>query len=252
MKGGVDDWDQHWHHFAESTRGNPAQSYRRRLIMDVLPTRPGLRVLDIGSGQGDLADELTRRRPDISLVGLDISDEGVRVARAKVPTATFHVVDLLGGEPFPQEITGWADVAVCSEVLEHLDEPVQLLRTAAQGLAPSSLLIVTVPGGIRTAYDRHIGHRCHYQRDGLRNVLVEAGFEVLTVSAAGFPFFNLYKLLVAARGARLAEDSRSGEGRPSILLRLGSWVFGGLFRLNFRHTRWGWQLVAVARTRQVT
>ena len=64
--------------------------------------------------------------------------------------------------------------------------------------------MVTVPGGPRTAFDRHIGHRRHYTTDALRAVLDAAGLEVELVQGAGLPFFNLYKLLVMMRGDAVA------------------------------------------------
>jgi 2-polyprenyl-3-methyl-5-hydroxy-6-metoxy-1,4-benzoquinol methylase len=36
---------------------------------------------------------------------------------------------------------------VCSEVLEHVDRPRELLANAAAYLAPGCRLVVTVPGG---------------------------------------------------------------------------------------------------------
>jgi hypothetical protein len=108
-------------------------------------------------------------------------------------------------------------------------------------------LVVTVPAGPRSAYDKHIGHRRHYTRHDLRALLSSAGFTVEEVRAAGFPFFNLYKSLVILRGSRLIVDAEAGEGRESLVMRLASAVFRGLFLANTSRTPWGWQLVAVAR-----
>src|SRR4051794_16998345 len=91
----VDDWDDHWSRFADSASTNPAQLYRRRLILDRIPPGREFRALDIGSGQGDLAAELRAARPDVEIAGIELSDVGVRLAAEKVPEGKFRRVDLL-------------------------------------------------------------------------------------------------------------------------------------------------------------
>jgi hypothetical protein len=65
---------------------------------------------------------------------------------------------------------------------------------------------------------------------------------------AGFPFFNLYRLLVIARGRRLAQDVETqagglSSGAASFMMKL----FRLLFRFNLRDSPFGWQIVAVGR-----
>jgi hypothetical protein len=131
-------------------------------------------------------------------------------------------------------------------VLEHVDDPVRLLRNAGAYMANGCRLVVTVPGGPRSAYDLHIGHRRHFSKADIRDVLTDAGYTVETATGAGFPFFNLYRLMVIARGARLVADA---TGKPGALLTITSSVFDILFRLNLASSPLGWQTVAVARKR---
>jgi hypothetical protein len=94
-------------------------------------------------------------------------------------------------------------------------------------------------------FDRHIGHRKHYSPSELRQVLERVGFEVDWVTGAGFPFFNLYRLVVILRGRRLVAEAAAGEA--SLLARFVMTAFGFLFRLNLDASRLGWQTVAAAR-----
>ena len=49
-----DDWDQHWDNYAGAAERNPAQRYRRRVVLGLLEAHgTPRRLLDIGSGQGD-------------------------------------------------------------------------------------------------------------------------------------------------------------------------------------------------------
>jgi SAM-dependent methyltransferase len=242
-----DDWERHWNRYAESARRNPAQKYRRRLILGLLDLRHDSRVLDIGSGQGDFLCDLCKAFPGVQAVGVELSRTGVEIATHKVPHATFVQHDLLqSGDPEPQ-LRRWATHAVCSEVLEHLDHPQILLSNVRSWLAPGCRLVVTVPGGPKTAFDRFIGHRKHYTPGELRALLESAGFTVPFVCGAGFPFFNLYRLTVLLRGNRVARDVAQGQGSASALLvRMVMKSFDVLFYLNRNSGRFGWQSVAIA------
>lgn len=252
---GRDEWDRHWAVYGEPAEGNPANAYRHRLVMKLIG-RPaaGDTILDIGSGQGELALLLGKAFPGAAVMGIEYSAGGVQRARQAAALAGLAVEfvqrDLLEPATVDPGLRGRAAYAVCSEVLEHVDDPALLLRNAAQYLAPGSRVVVTVPGGPRSAFDRHIGHRQHFAPSGLRQLLERAGFEVESVARAGFPFFNLYRLAVIARGRRLiadleraaSSDDGGGTTQSAVLA-----VFERAFRLNMASSPFGWQMVAVAR-----
>jgi hypothetical protein len=98
--------------------------------------------------------------------------------------------------------------------------------------------VLTVPGGPRSAFDRYIGHRRHFTASRLRRLLEESGFEDVTVRRAGFPFFDLYRLVVIARGKRLIADVEQSKSE------LGKGTSGTALRF---FDPFGWQLLAVAR-----
>jgi SAM-dependent methyltransferase len=249
--GSHDDWDDHWERFATSASRNPAQRMRhtiiQRLLERVSAGQPE-RILDIGSGQGDLIVKLSQHFPEARFVGFEMSQRGVEISREKVPDATFEVVDVFEPPPDAGKFRGWATQAVCSEVLEHVDSPEKLLAAAASYLAPEARVIVTVPGGPMSAFDRHIGHRQHFTKDSIRSVLEEAGFAVECVWLSGFPFFNLYRALVIARGEKLTADVESkNHGFGANLANVAMGLFRLLFEFNLWNSPWGWQVVAIAR-----
>jgi 2-polyprenyl-3-methyl-5-hydroxy-6-metoxy-1,4-benzoquinol methylase len=249
----IDDWDHHWDSYGEAAEGNPANDYRRSLVRKLLGRPPaGSVVLDIGSGQGVLAIHVRELYPDVAVRGVEYSASGVRrsraVAAARGVEVTFTQRDLL--EPVTLEPGEPAAThAICSEVLEHVDDPARLLRNAINLLAPGARVVVTVPGGPRSAFDKHIGHRTHYTADRLHGVLTDGGLQVERVLRAGFPFFNLYKLAVILRGRRLIADvgSRPAGAAPSRAETIVINAFRKGFAVNRDDFPFGWQMAAVAR-----
>jgi cyclopropane fatty-acyl-phospholipid synthase-like methyltransferase len=244
-----DDWESHWRDFYDASQINPAGAYRLRIVLRWLRRRltPGSRLLDIGSGAGDLASEASRRFPDAAVRGIELSATGVAIAQARMQSAQFFQHDLLDAVTAPDAWADWADVAVCSEVLEHLDRPDALLANAAGFLSPGCQMLVTVPSGPMSAFDRFIGHRRHYSCGDLQNLLEAAGFQVERCTARGFPFFNLYRLMIITRGRKLVEDAAQGRSTNTAPARIVGAVFDALLRINLPAKRWGWQLVAETR-----
>lgn len=246
-----DNWSDHWAVYAQSASENPAQLMRHAALLwhiGRLSARPAL-LLDIGSGQGDFLAKAVGASVADRAVGFELSETGVRISRQKVPSASFHQVDLFAPPAEVGVYASSADVAVCSDVIEHVDDPVSFCRQILGYLKPGATLVLTVPGGPMSAFDRHIGHRTHFTREATASVLRSAGFEVDRVQMAGFPFFNLYRLVVILRGRRLINDVEGGEdgGSGGLLARLVMRAFRALFRLNLGDSPWGWQVVAVAR-----
>ncbi len=249
-----DDWDHHWDAFGEAAEGNPANLYRRRLVMSLLGRPPaGATVLDIGSGQGEFAIYLRETYPDVGVWGVEYSTAGVERGRAAAASrgveVGFSQRDLLQAvTPDPGQPA--AGYAVCSEVLEHVDDPVRLLRNSRSLLAPGCRVVITVPGGPRSAFDRHIGHHRHFKAADLAGVLADAGYAVDRVLRAGFPFFNIYKLAVIARGRRLIADV--ADRAPGTTPSRAEQAATRFFDAGFRHSRddfpLGWQMAAVAHT----
>ena len=112
-----------------------------------------------------------------------------------------------------------------------------------------------------SAFDKHIGHRQPLQPGAPREHAAGAlGSDVEHVWGAGFPFFNLYRLAVVARGEALIKDAaatgpgtgeaeagESGNGAVKLPLAARAMIrmFSLLFKMNVDKTRLGWQLAAV-------
>ena len=117
--------------------------------------------------------------------------------------------------------------------------------------------IVTVPGGKMSAFDKVIGHQRHYTRAKLERLLTDAGFEVVTVLAWGFPFHTFYRTAVRVAsgmtvpGQKQASEASTGKGVVSSVLGGAYAVFGKILKPLFylNASRGGEQLIAVVKRR---
>jgi len=99
-------------------------------------------------------------------------------------------------------------------------------------------------------FEKSIGHRMHYSKAQLAALVEKSGLRPVRFVRAGFPFFNLYKLLALARGKKLLQDTNSGEGEEpggsKRLMMLVLKIFQHLFRLNLDDSPFGWQMMVIA------
>jgi putative AdoMet-dependent methyltransferase len=121
----------------------PFAGYTRVLdaVVSLAEARPGMSLLDLGSGTGNLAARFAAL--GCAVVGADFSAEMLARARVHVPTAQFVQVDLLGG--WPLELNRRFDRVASTYVFHEFDLPakIQLLRRLVDGhLAPGGRIVI--------------------------------------------------------------------------------------------------------------
>jgi len=131
-----------------------------------------------------------------------------------------------------------------------VDGPRALVQAMLGYLAPGGVLVVDGARRPMSAFDRHIGASQHFTRASIAALLAAAGCAVDRIYSGRFPFFNLYRLTVIARGRKLVTDGQARAGRWAARWRDSRRRFyRGLFRFNLLDSPLGWQVVAVARKR---
>jgi SAM-dependent methyltransferase len=133
-------------------RGGLGHAFARRVV--ALAGRPGHRVADIGCGTGELLGELAAMWPDSELVGVDFAASRLRAAAAAAPPVTLVDADL--GAPLPFGDAAF-DTVFCTEVLEHLKDPVGALREIRRVLAAGGRLTLSVPNATGFAPFHRLG-----------------------------------------------------------------------------------------------
>ena len=233
--------------FHKGLARNPGRLYRHQIINQVIRTAKisgNQSIVDIGCGTGELLNHLAMEFSPQNLLGLDISKVGISKAQENYPNLNFALIEVNDDGYISMTMKSAADIIVCSEVLEHLEEPKEILRFISNILQAKGVLIVTVPAGPMSFLERYIGHHRHYTKDSLTQLLEASGFSKIEVQRAGFPGINLIRLASMLRGKRILNDVAESQRKP-ILIGFGLRVAELILRYSLKDSIFGWQLVAV-------
>ncbi|MCX7622568.1 MAG: class I SAM-dependent methyltransferase [Thermomicrobium sp.] len=162
------------------------------------------RVLVPGCGAGRYVRALARARPDLWIVGGDLSRRAIREAYERDPTGRYVVFDACR-LPFRDETF---DAVVFLDVLEHVPQPAAMIEECARVLRPGGILHAFVPleaqpgtlYWLLRASERwpihrwkrdHVGHIQRFSDIDVLRLLAKAGFEV---RALGYSFHLIGQL----------------------------------------------------------
>lgn len=99
----------------------------------------GLKILEIGSGMGYLTYAISKR--GMNIVGIDLSQVVVDKARKRYGDL-FMCGDIIKG--LPDQVSLF-DIIICTEVIEHVENPVVFLAAMRNFLTEGGELVMTTP-----------------------------------------------------------------------------------------------------------
>jgi SAM-dependent methyltransferase len=148
-------------------------------------------ILDFGAGIGNSAPHFRRHFPDADILGTDVSELSLAIARQRFPdVARFELYDGLG----PIAPDGSVDLAFSACVFHHIDgdEHVELLRRLRQSMRPGARLVIFEHNPINPV-TQHIVATCPFDANAvligartLRDRIAEAGFSRIETAFTGF------------------------------------------------------------------
>jgi ubiquinone biosynthesis O-methyltransferase len=191
-------------------------AYLERPLLSELASLAGVKVLDIGCGNGAVSASLADKGADVT--GVDLSESGIALARAQHPNVRWETASVY--TDLRARLGSSFDVVISLEVIEHLFEPRLFLRRAFEALRPGGRIVLSTPyhGYLKNValalsgqLDAHFtvlwdgGHIKFFSWRTLRALLEEAGFVDLRFRGAGrLPW--LWKSMVVS-GVRPAEPA---------------------------------------------
>jgi 2-polyprenyl-3-methyl-5-hydroxy-6-metoxy-1,4-benzoquinol methylase len=228
--------------FAYAAYMDGGSSWLRRLAalpvrnrLGGLPPRhgSGRRLLDVGSGDGDFLRRA--KTAGYEVVGQEVNAAAVASAQGAGLDVRLGPLEEAG---FPSQSF---DAVRLWHVLEHVAEPLRILRTARALVRPSGVLIVGVPdfdsparrifgaewGGLQLPFHRH-----HFNPTTLRRALGASGFRVRSLRHRSVG--TIYSSLTQARripqvltaptwlGLLLVDDALDLAGQGDTLEALAS------------------------------
>lgn len=171
---------------AERARQQQVRWARRLLRSAKVAPGPGVRVMDVGSGSGDLVQGFADLRCDA--YGVDLSAQAAVEGQhrgLKVVQGRFRDLDS------PDD---YFDLVVSIETFEHVAEVGAIADRARRALKPGGALVIQVPndiGGYRARWFRNIWwmippmHIRYFTAESLRTIFGRHGFRVDRIETTG-------------------------------------------------------------------
>lgn len=211
---------------------SPAHVMRRSAIFDVFRNAPGGRLLEMGCGAGRMLADWSSLGHRGEAVDLDSTARSLATQCVDEFQLDFEVGETPRGKQF--------DYLVATEVLEHVEKPGELLKAWSKKVKPGGLALLTVPAFQRLwgKSDEWAGHVQRFEPDRFREIVEQAGLEVIDMRLYGFPVGNFIRhagnvtsaIKMRRRSSALSRDDatfasghdRSAERKLAPLMR--SWV----------------------------
>lgn len=214
------------------------------------------RVIDVGCGDGEFLRCFGELGCEV--FGSEYGAEAEEVCRRK--GITMLVGGVMPSMPVGYPEAGF-DLAIFTEVIEHVQNPREVLGNLWQLLRPGGLLYVTTPN-FASLERRMIGpqwgmiaypeHLSYYSPDTLDYALRMAGFERISLSSENVSLFRIVQYLnrrksTAQGGGRLDAESMSAVAQKAVQGNVVLRLVKRMINACLRWTGSGTSLVALYR-----
>lgn len=187
----------------------PTFLYRNYLYKKIASNFPKENFfLDIGSGNGVFLNYLI----DLGFRGeaIDISREAISFARKQIKygdSVKIKLQDLFDYKPARKY-----DLVFCFETLEHIEDDNKAMKKIYSFLKPGGHLICSVPAHRKewSRLDELKGHFRRYEREELREKIINAGFKVEYIYSYGFPILWIFRK-ISSSGRLLRSNSKNQD-----------------------------------------
>lgn len=196
----------------------PAPTYilRRALILDTVAGLPPGSLVEVGCGSGALLFDLARL--GFCGIGIEPSLRARHIASQLLAARN----DIFVIREDLAEVSGRVfDYLFAFEVLEHIENDVEALRTWADFVKPGGTILLSVPAlkSLWSSSDVWAGHHRRYERNELEMKVNEAGFVIDAIYSYGWPLSNLIDPIRSWVHGRKLKSEGSHSSKKAIVER---------------------------------
>ena len=133
---------EYWDEFYKGNAGKGCNNERNNFWLKWIPTHLPASLLEIGYGSdGGMVTVLKDLRPNIKMTALDFSSALIERDRIAYPSVDFACIDVMSYIPEQK-----FDIVMCQHVLEHFDNPQDLIDKVSKDLmANGGLFLLSLP-----------------------------------------------------------------------------------------------------------
>ena len=152
-------------------------------IFKKLNLKPGSKILDYGSGVGTV--DFCLASMGYFVEGLEVSKNALQIS--KQSAEAIGVASRVKFFHITKKIKDKYDAILCSEVIEHIDDYMLLIKKFITLLKKKGYLVITTPSinaplyrmRLLEKFDKEVGHIRRYNPDELRNEIKNLGFKII-------------------------------------------------------------------------
>ncbi len=194
-----------YHELHDDEQSRPLQFLRLSSLRDAL-------IADIGCGGGSFLDVTKGLARDT------VAIEPARFYHSGLISKGHRVYD--STETALQDYAGRLDLAVCLSVVEHVDQPVDLLRQIRGLLAPGGRALISTPNRADWLLDLlpesygaffyRSAHRWYFTEPSLKVIAERAGFDAARCVVHGYQRYGLGNFLMWMRDRKPTGEALTG------------------------------------------
>ena len=131
------------------------ESYYSQVAEEIASSSATGTMLDLGTGPGYLPVEIVRRKPDIKIIGIDLSKKLIQMAQANAARAGFsrHLQFEVGNSADLRFDDAEFDMVISTGMLHSLKNPVRVLKEIYRVLKRGGQAWIYDPANIATCID---------------------------------------------------------------------------------------------------
>lgn len=177
-------------YYDQGVKNNLLQSIWHRqkwfVLQKIIGAKKFKQILDVGCASGTFTNQLAQLFPQAKIYGVDVYDSAIKFAQKKYPQLNFIQADA-HQLPFKGN---YFDLIICYETIEHVADPLLVLRQMRRVLKKDGIAILAMDSGnlmfriIWWFWEKTRGrvwegaHLHPFHHDHLEKVIRKSGFKI--------------------------------------------------------------------------